>query len=114
MFSSRELRLRPGEMKQIPLDVSFKFSKRLCCRIYPKSRLSLLPCFVGGGVIDSGYRGNIGVILTNFGASDLNINLGDKIAQIMFIKPRPVFFEEVSDFSDNTVRGSGGFGSTGQ
>lgn len=114
MFSSRELRLRPGEMKQIPLDVSFKFSKRLCCRIYPKSHLSLLPRFVGEGVIDSGYRGNIGVILTNFGASDLNINLGDKIAQIMFIKPRPVFFEEVSDFSDNTVRGSGGFGSTGQ
>ena len=65
-------------------------------------------------MIDSGYRGNIGVILTNFGASDLNINLGDKIAQIMFIKPAPVFFEEVSDFSDNTVRGSGGFGSTGQ
>ena len=101
-------------MKQIPLDVSFKFSKRLCCRIHPKSRLSLLPSFVGGGVIDSGYRGNIGVILTNFWASDLNINLGDKIAQIMFIKPAPVFFEEVSDFSDNTVRGSGGFGSTGQ
>ena len=76
--------------------------------------LSLLPSSVGGGVVDSGYRGNIGVILTNFSASDLNINLGDKIAQIMFIKPAPVFFEEVSDFSDNTVRGSGGFGSTGQ
>ena len=114
MFSSRELRLRPGETKQIPLDVGFKFSKKLCCRIYPKSCLSLLPSFVGGGVVDSGYRGNVGVILTNFSASDLNINLGDKIAQIMFIKPTPVFFEEVSDFSDNTVRGSGGFGSTGQ
>ena len=39
--------------------------------------------------------------------------MGDKIAQIMFTKPTPVFFEEVSCFSDNTVRGSGGFGPTG-
>ena len=64
-------------------------------------------------MVNSDYRGNIEVILTNFSAFDVNIKLGEKIAQIMFTKPTPVFFEEVSYFSDNTVRGSGGFGSTG-
>lgn len=113
VFSSREVRLRPGEMRQIPLDISYKFSNKLCCRIYPRSGLSLLSTSVGGGVVISDYRGNTEVILTNFSASDVNINLGDKIAQIMFIKPTPVFFEEVSYFSDNTVRCSGGFVSTG-
>ena len=85
VYSSCEVRLRPGETKQIPLDIGFKISKKYCCRIYPKSGFSLLPTFVGGGVVDSDYRGNISVILTDFSASDYNVNLGDKIAQIIFI-----------------------------
>ena len=59
-----------------------------------------MPTFLSGGVIDSDYRGNISVILTNFSSSDYNLNLGDKIAQIMFIRPVPVSFEEVEEFSD--------------
>ena len=82
------------------MDIGFKFSKKYCCRTYPKSGLSLLPKFLSGGVIDSDYRGNISVILTNFSSSDYNLNLGDKIAQIMFIRPVPVSFEEVQEFSD--------------
>ena len=92
VYSSCEVRLRPGKTKQIPLDVGFKFSKKYCCRTYPKSGLSLLPTFLSGGVVDSDYRGNISVILTNFSSSDYNLNLGDKISQIMFIRPVPVFF----------------------
>lgn len=56
VYSLVEVRLRPGERKQIPLDIGFKFSKKLCCRIYPRSGLSLLPTFIGGGVIDSSYE----------------------------------------------------------
>ena len=103
IYSSAEVRLRPGETKQIPLDIGFKFSKKLCCRIYPRSGLSLLPTFIGGGVVDSDYRGNISVILTNFASFDVEIKVGDKIAQIMFTKLAEVFFEEIEDFSDNTV-----------
>ena len=114
IYSSAEVRLRPGETKQIPLDIGFKFSKKLCCRIYPRSGLSLLPTFIGGGVVDSDYRGNISVILTNFASFDVEIKVGDKIAQIMFTKPAEVFFEDVEDFIDNTVRGTKGFGSTGR
>ena len=114
VYSSCELRLRPGETKRIPLDIGFKFSKKLCCKIYPRSGLSLLPTFIGGGVVDSDYRGNVSVILTNFSSSDAEVNVGGKIAQIMFIKPVPVYFEEVEDFCDTAVRGSEGFGSTGK
>ena len=112
--SSVEVRLKPGETKQIPLDIGFKFSKKLCCRIYPRSGLSLLPTFIGGGIIDSNYWGNISVILTNFLSSNVDVKLGDRIAQIMFVKPVPVFFKEVEDFNDNTVRSTRGFGSTGK
>ena len=81
VYSSCEVRLRPGETKRIPLNMGFKFSKKLCCRIYLRSGLSLLPTFIGGGVVDSDYRGNLSVILTNFSLSDVEVNAGDKIAQ---------------------------------
>ena len=64
------------------------------------------------GTIDSGYRGEIGVILANFGASDFSVATGDKVAQLVF---GPVVQPEVveTDTIDETDRGAGGFGSTG-
>lgn len=110
IFSTSELKIIPEKTKQIPLDVGFKFSKKLCCRIYPRSGVSLLPTFIGGGVVDSDFRGNIQVILTKFSSSDVFIKIGDKSAQIMSVKPIPVCFEEVSNFPDQIARGLGGFG----
>ncbi len=65
------------------------------------------------GTIDSGYRGEVGVILANFGEADFEVRKGDKIAQIV-IAPvtRPVVVEV--DEIDDTDRGAGGFGSTGK
>ena len=64
------------------------------------------------GTIDSGYRGEIGVILANFGDSDFYVAKGDKVAQLVFA---PVVQPEVveTDTIDETDRGAGGFGSTG-
>lgn len=64
------------------------------------------------GVIDSGYRGDVGVILKNAGSTDFEVNAGDRIAQFVvqeFIRVTPVEAEELGE-SD---RGTGGFGSTG-
>ena len=83
------------------------------CRICPGSSLSLLPTFIGGGVVDSDYCRNISVILTNFDLSDVNIKVGDRIAQIMFLKTEEVSFDEVFELG-TTARESGGFGSTNQ
>ena len=64
------------------------------------------------GTIDSGYRGEVGVILANFGDSDFMVRKGDKIAQIVIA---PVTQPDIveSDTVDSTDRGAGGFGSTG-
>ena len=64
------------------------------------------------GTIDSGYRGEIGVILANFGDKDFSVVKGDKVAQLVFA---PVVQPEVveTDTIDETDRGAGGFGSTG-
>ena len=64
------------------------------------------------GTIDAGYRGEIGVILANFGAEPFTVHKGDRIAQMVVA---PVTFAEIveTDSIDETDRGAGGFGSTG-
>lgn len=71
------------------------------------------------GVIDSDFRGDVGVILHNSGGFDFTVRKGDRIAQLMILKlPENIIFEKVSreewDKSANTERGEGGFGSTGK
>lgn len=67
---------------------------------------------VGAGVIDADYRGPVGVILFNHSDVDFEVKIGDRIAQLIIEKIIVPDVEEVDDL-DSTVRGSGGFGSTG-
>jgi dUTP pyrophosphatase len=64
------------------------------------------------GTIDEGYRGEVGVILANFGDEDFRVEIGDRIAQMVVA---PVVRAEIveTDELDATDRGEGGFGSTG-
>ena len=64
------------------------------------------------GVIDSGYRGDIGVILYNSRMDHYQVKKGDRIAQIVFQKVEGFDLVEVKDL-DGTQRGEGGFGSSG-
>lgn len=64
------------------------------------------------GVIDSGYRGEISVTLINHTDANYMVNQGDRIAQILILPVEQATFNIVSDLSDS-VRGSGGYGSTG-
>ena len=70
------------------------------------------PLFLGGSVIESEYRDNISVILTNFSSFAADIKKGEKIAQIVFLQKEEVTFEEVDEFNDTTIDGVNGFGST--
>ena len=112
VYSSVGITIRPGGTERVPLDIGFRFSKKYVCRAYPRSSMSVLPTFLGVGVIDFDYRGNICVILTNFAASNVEIKTGNRIAQIMFPKAEEVCFDEVDECDNRTVRGTGGFGST--
>jgi dUTP pyrophosphatase len=64
------------------------------------------------GVVDSGYRGEVGVVMTNLGKENCEIKKGDRIAQMLIQKFESVEIEEVLELSES-VRGEGGFGSSG-
>lgn len=69
---------------------------------------------VGAGVVDADYRGNVGVILFNFGDTDFEIAPGDRIAQLILEKICMADIQDVGSAElPNTTRGAGGFGSTG-
>lgn len=65
------------------------------------------------GTVDFDYRGEVGVILANFSDVEFRVSAGDRIAQAVVVKIEKVKFTEVEELSD-TVRGEGGFGSTGK
>lgn len=67
---------------------------------------------VGAGVIDADYRGPVGVILFNYSDVDFEVKAGDRIAQLIIEQIVTPEVTEVDDL-DLTVRGAGGFGSTG-
>ena len=82
-------------------------------RIAPRSGLAVKNSIdVGAGVIDSDYRGEVKVLLFNFSDTEFKINEGDRIAQMIITKYTPTIMTEVKEL-DATVRGDGGFGSTG-
>lgn len=82
-------------------------------RVAPRSGLALKNSIdVGAGVIDEDYRGNVGVILFNFSDLDFDVKKGDRIAQLICERIAYPKLVEVDTLTE-TVRGEGGFGSTG-
>jgi len=83
-------------------------------RIAPRSSLAWKSHIdVGAGVIDADYRGAVGVVLFNLGAQPFEVKQGDRVAQLILTKIITPAVEVVDDL-DLTVRGDGGFGSTGK
>ncbi len=108
--------LKPNERMLIPTGLAIELKSTDCgAFIFPrssvsyKSGVSLANCV---GVVDSDYRGEIKVPLINHSSSDFIIHDGDRIAQLVVL---PVIIPEFieSESLDDTVRGEGGFGSTG-
>ena len=84
-------------------------------QVRPRSGLALkhgITVLNTPGTIDAGYRGEVGVILANFGDADFAVKKGDKIAQIVIAPVTQPEIVEVADVNE-TDRGAGGFGSTG-
>ncbi len=84
--------------------------------VYPRSGLALkhgITVLNADGVIDPGYRGEIGVILINHGKDDFKIKHGDRIAQLILHRTISVEWEEVDSLPESN-RSAGGFGHTGK
>ena len=110
-----EVTVNPGETKLIHTGIAMEIPEGLVGLIYARSGLAskrgLAPANKVG-VIDSDYRGEIMVALHNHGTAPQTIATGERIAQIVFAPYYAASFTVVDELSD-TVRGAGGFGSTG-
>ncbi|WKY12102.1 hypothetical protein Q1695_003572 [Nippostrongylus brasiliensis] len=83
-------------------------------RVAPRSGLAAKNFIdVGAGVVDSDYRGELKVLLFNFGPTDFEVKKGDRIAQFICERIAHCNYVECESLTD-TVRGDGGFGSTGK
>lgn len=107
--------LRPGERSAVPTGLAVAIPEGYAGFVLPRSghaRREGIGVVNGPGLIDSGYRGEISVLLINHGDVDVAFRSGDRIAQLTVVPVPEVEWVEVDDL-DDTPRGGGGFGSTG-
>jgi len=112
LFAVAERDLAPGDVFAVPTGIQIAVPAGHVGLVWDKSGISLKSVHRLAGVIDSGYRGEVQVVLINLGAAPFPVRKGMKIAQLLV---QPVAAVEVveSDSLDDTSRGPGGFGSTG-
>jgi dUTP pyrophosphatase len=107
--------LSPGIPQAVPTGLAIELPSGYEAQVRPRSGLALKHAITipnSPATIDPGYRGEIRVILLNQGASDYKIEKGDRIAQLVIARYEPVEWEEGE--LNQTVRGAGGFGSSGR
>lgn len=114
LFASAPMLIPSRGKALVPTDISISIPQGTYARIAPRSGLAHKHFIdVGAGVIDEDYRGSVGVILFNFGDQAFEVQQGDRIAQLILERiEADAVVEEVQEL-DDTVRGEGGFGSTG-
>tara|TARA_B100001996_G_C18520073_1_gene538904 strand:+ start:25 stop:462 length:438 start_codon:yes stop_codon:yes gene_type:complete len=115
-FLKNPVTIPPGKSELIPTGLSIAIPDDTEVQIRPRSGLaakSNISVLNTPGTIDSDYRGEIKIILFNHSNNEFIVNNNDRIAQMVLMPVLKLEFEEVKDLP-NTIRGSGGFGSTGK
>ena len=115
-FLDKEVVIKPNSSELVPTGLQVAIPVELEIQIRPRSGLAAkdsISVLNSPGTIDSDYRGELKIILFNHSKKDFIINNGDRIAQMVLVPIIKMEFEEV-DSLPNTVRGQGGFGSTGK
>ncbi|TIB02372.1 hypothetical protein E3P94_01160 [Wallemia ichthyophaga] len=113
LFSVEKKVIGAGDKALIDLGISISVPAGTYGRVAPRSGLAAKHhIHTGAGVIDADYRGRVFVLLFNLSQKDFEINQGDRVAQLILEKIETFPVEEVEELSE-TVRGAGGFGSTG-
>jgi dUTP pyrophosphatase len=111
----RPILLLPGKRALVPTGLVVEVPAGFEAQIRPRSGLALkhgITCLNTPGTIDSDYRGEVMVLLVNHGDEDFEISRGMRVAQMIVAPVARAMIEERS-LSSETVRGAGGFGSTG-
>ena len=115
-FLENSIKITPNSSALIPTGISIAIPSDVEIQIRPRSGLaakSNISVLNTPGTIDSDYRGELKVILFNHGSEEFIVNNKDRIAQIILVPVLKIDFEEVENLP-KTIRGSGGFGSTGK
>ena len=115
-FIEKKIVIKPGENALVPTGISIAIPEDTEVQIRPRSGLAAknnISVLNTPGTIDSDYRGEIKVILFNHGDKDFIVNNDDRIAQMILMPILKVDFATVETLPE-TIRGSGGFGSTGK
>ena len=110
------IHIKPKKSELIPTGLSIAIPDNTEIQIRPRSGLAAknnISVLNTPGTIDSDYRGELKVILYNHGDEEFIVNNGDRIAQMVLVPIIKANLEEVKDLP-KTIRGEGGFGSTGK
>jgi len=108
--------LAPMERRLIPTGLFIALPIGYEAQVRPRSGLALkqgITCLNSPGTVDADYRGELKVLLINLSAETQIINNGDRIAQLVIQKVERIEWEDV-EILEETIRGAGGFGSTGK
>ncbi len=108
--------LRPGARFAVPTGLAIALPPGFEGQVRPRSGLAFkhgVTCLNSPGTVDADYRGEVKVILINHGAEDFTIRRGERIGQLVVAPVVQAVWAEVGSL-DDTVRGDGGFGSTGR
>ena len=112
----KPIKLEPGKSCLVPTGLSIAFPEKYEIQIRPRSGLAAknnISVLNTPGTIDSDYRGEIKIILFNHGNENFIINQNDRVAQMVLAPIIKMELEETSELPE-TIRGEGGFGSTGK
>ncbi|XP_035273406.1 deoxyuridine 5'-triphosphate nucleotidohydrolase-like isoform X5 [Anguilla anguilla] len=114
LYSAYDYSVAPMDKVVVKTDIQIAVPTGCYGRVAPRSGLAAKYFIdVGAGVVDEDYRGNVGVVLFNFSKETFEVKKGDRVAQLICEK---ICYPELEEHKtlDETVRGAGGFGSTGK
>lgn len=116
LYARADVLLDPGERQMVPTGIAVAIPEGYAGLVVPRSGLAArhgIGVVNGPGLVDSGYRGELNVVLVNHGAEPVALQRGDRIAQLVVVPFATQDFVEV-DVLPASVRGAEGFGSTGR
>lgn len=113
LYGVEDCVLAPFSTALVKTNIAMEIPEGYFGKVFTRSGMALKGFSVDGGVIDSNYRGDIGVILRNTTDKELTVSAGDRVAQLVILKVDQFVLEEVEELSD-TVRGDAGYGSSGK
>jgi len=116
VVAAEDVTLRPGWRHAVATGFAIAIPEGYEVQVRPRSGLALkhgITCLNTPGTIDADYRGEVKIILANLGSAVVELARGERIAQLVPSPVQRAAFVEVAEL-DETVRGEGGFGSTGR